>query len=216
MAAEIVKSCTKAVRLDGRSAKRRAVRSCYIPTPVDAMVKLVRTYAKNVLSDAKWSLATLPEFSRVKAGFHEPNKEPLCLANDFFFDFGSLDGMHSHVSTVSCLDIGGRASGSLVDAGDEERVLCAVSLSISCALGVGLWKGVDGGARCPQANSVGVLPLIGFPATMAVVKTSCWLRTMCWLQFLEAPWVNLEFAESRQTIPNSRGCFESDKDVKGP
>lgn len=34
------------------------------PTPVDAIVRLVRAYARNVRSDARWSRATLPEFSR--------------------------------------------------------------------------------------------------------------------------------------------------------
>jgi hypothetical protein len=33
------------------------------PTPEDAIARLVLTYAKNVRSDARWSRATLPEFS---------------------------------------------------------------------------------------------------------------------------------------------------------
>jgi len=37
-------------------------------TPVDAMARLVRTYAKNVRSEARWSLATLPWFCSLKAG----------------------------------------------------------------------------------------------------------------------------------------------------
>ena len=58
------------------------------PTPVDAIAKLVLTYARKVLvsvrrdiglenivnsayrSDARWSLATLPEFSNVRLGFN--------------------------------------------------------------------------------------------------------------------------------------------------
>lgn len=32
------------------------------------MDKLVLTYARKVLSEAKWSLATLPEFSSVRVG----------------------------------------------------------------------------------------------------------------------------------------------------
>jgi hypothetical protein len=57
------------------------------PTPVDAIAKLVLTYARNVLvsvrrdiglenlvssayrSEARWSLATLPEFSKIRLGF---------------------------------------------------------------------------------------------------------------------------------------------------
>ena len=33
------------------------------PTPEDAIARLVLMYAKNVRSDARWSRATLPEFS---------------------------------------------------------------------------------------------------------------------------------------------------------
>ena len=40
------------------------------PTPVDAMVRLVRAYARKVRSDARWSRATLPEFSSVRQSFH--------------------------------------------------------------------------------------------------------------------------------------------------
>lgn len=32
-------------------------------------MRLVRTYARNVRSEARWSRATLPEFSNVSAGF---------------------------------------------------------------------------------------------------------------------------------------------------
>lgn len=41
----------------------------YAPTPVDAIAKLVRTYAKKVRSAARWSRATLPVFSSVSVGF---------------------------------------------------------------------------------------------------------------------------------------------------
>ena len=37
------------------------------PTPVDAMVRLVRAYARKVRSEARWSRATLPEFSSVSS-----------------------------------------------------------------------------------------------------------------------------------------------------
>ena len=42
--------------------------SMYLPTPIDEIARLVRRYAKKVLSDAKWSLATLPEFSSTNEG----------------------------------------------------------------------------------------------------------------------------------------------------
>lgn len=35
-------------------------------TPEEAMAILVRTYARKVRSEARWSLATLPEFSSVR------------------------------------------------------------------------------------------------------------------------------------------------------
>lgn len=37
--------------------------SSNLPTPAEAMAKLVLTYARKVRSDARWSLATLPTFS---------------------------------------------------------------------------------------------------------------------------------------------------------
>ena len=40
------------------------------PTPVEAIVRLVRVYARKVRSDARWSRATLPEFSRVSMSRH--------------------------------------------------------------------------------------------------------------------------------------------------
>ena len=40
-------------------------------TPADVIAKLVRTYAKNVRSDTRWSRAVLPEFLRVQEG---PNR----------------------------------------------------------------------------------------------------------------------------------------------
>lgn len=36
----------------------------YSPTPDEAIAKLVRMYARKVRSDARWSRATLPEFSK--------------------------------------------------------------------------------------------------------------------------------------------------------
>ena len=36
-----------------------------VPTPADANERLVRTYAKKVRSDARWSRATEPVFRRV-------------------------------------------------------------------------------------------------------------------------------------------------------
>jgi hypothetical protein len=36
-----------------------------VPTPADANERLVRTYAKKVRSDARWSRATEPVFCRV-------------------------------------------------------------------------------------------------------------------------------------------------------
>lgn len=43
--------------------------SCEIPTPTDAMDNDVRSHARNVLSEAKWSLATDPRFSNRSAPY---------------------------------------------------------------------------------------------------------------------------------------------------
>ena len=66
--------------------KTKGVTTRNSPTPVDAIAKLVLTYARKVLvsvrkdiglentansayrSEARWSLATLPEFSNVRLG----------------------------------------------------------------------------------------------------------------------------------------------------
>ena len=42
------------------------VNSCTSATPVLAMTRLVRVYARKVRSEARWSRATEPEFSRVR------------------------------------------------------------------------------------------------------------------------------------------------------
>jgi len=42
------------------------VKSWTRATPADDMARLVRTYARNVRSEARWSRATLPEFSSVR------------------------------------------------------------------------------------------------------------------------------------------------------
>lgn len=48
-----------------------AGKSCTSATPDDAIARLVLMYARNVLSDARWSRATLPEFSsRNPTRFH--------------------------------------------------------------------------------------------------------------------------------------------------
>lgn len=64
----IVKSCTSATfgRSDGLSDTRDFFQD--VPTPMEAIVRLVRTYARKVRSEARWSRATLPEFSSVSAG----------------------------------------------------------------------------------------------------------------------------------------------------
>jgi len=48
-----------------------AVKSCTSATPDETMARLVLIYARNVRSDARWSRATLPEFSsRNPTHFH--------------------------------------------------------------------------------------------------------------------------------------------------
>lgn len=46
------------------------VKSCTRATPVETIARLVLTYARKVRSEARWSLATLPEFSRVRLGLN--------------------------------------------------------------------------------------------------------------------------------------------------
>ena len=54
--------------IDLKEKNWRLFRSSHSPTPVDAIAKLVLTYARKVLSDARWSLATLPAFSSIRLG----------------------------------------------------------------------------------------------------------------------------------------------------
>ena len=50
-------------------SRRRMENEAHAPTPAVTMPRLVLTYAKKVLSDAKWSRATLPEFFNVRETF---------------------------------------------------------------------------------------------------------------------------------------------------
>ena len=59
-------SCTRATAHESRdffNKKKNKVED--VPTPADAKERLVRTYARNVRSDARWSRATEPVFCSV-------------------------------------------------------------------------------------------------------------------------------------------------------
>lgn len=61
-----------------RDVKSAMVKSWTRAIPALAKARLVRTYARNVRSDARWSRATLPEFSRTNWGWN------ICRLRNFF------------------------------------------------------------------------------------------------------------------------------------
>lgn len=76
---EIVNSCTSAATTQDSRQHPKSKKSdravpidillCDSPTPEEAIARLVRTYARKVRSEARWSRATLPEFSSTTVGF---------------------------------------------------------------------------------------------------------------------------------------------------
>lgn len=76
----ILNNCTSAAKMYGTRRSRQPHFHFYVPrvlkrgvrtdapTPALANARLVRTYARKVRSEARWSRATLPEFSRTSAG----------------------------------------------------------------------------------------------------------------------------------------------------
>ena len=128
-----------------------------LPTPVDAIVRLVRTYARKVRSDARWSRATLPAFSRVSAGFHAAQSTfrllDICPASIALFGGGS--SATRKVSTALCAS-NGRASGVVsasVGCSGELVSLCMSSLS-SHGRGVGERRSGLGGGGCSPAMGI--------------------------------------------------------------
>lgn len=73
-----VRIAAQALHTRVRSLNEHEYDVYYSPTPELAIARLVLTYARNVLSLAKWSLATLPEFCSTKVGFNRlMNPSPL-------------------------------------------------------------------------------------------------------------------------------------------
>jgi hypothetical protein len=66
------------------------------PTPADAKARLVRTYARKVRSDARWSRATEPVFCRVRESLNgiavARTRSGSCLGEDIEPDGGSRWG----------------------------------------------------------------------------------------------------------------------------
>ena len=107
-------------------------------------MRLVRMYARNVRSEARWSLATLPEFSRIRVGFHEPSQLSFGLSIKFR-------------TSVSCVTTEGcestQASGSGLARKDEsadvfeEGHLCGATTATGPVTKGGI--GVEGGVSRP-------------------------------------------------------------------
>ncbi|PIL35190.1 hypothetical protein GSI_02980 [Ganoderma sinense ZZ0214-1] len=109
VSAERVNSCTSAGRTRFSPHRRDRTweggvrRESDAPTPVEAMVRLVRVYARKVRSDARWSRATLPEFSRVSMSRHrfDSSRHHDSLASSFFIT-GPPTSRAVAASSMSC------------------------------------------------------------------------------------------------------------------
>lgn len=130
----------------------------------------MRTYARNVLSDARWSRATLPEFSSVSAGFHFPSTDSPSLrfrrSPTRRLALGLCGSAQSHVVSPSMslcpLGVGAcpglRGEGVRVGAAGE-LVGGLESLSLR---GFILFSGVGGGVwRRGSLNAAGVILVLG-------------------------------------------------------